>query len=53
MLSIQRFGSDVSMGAVNADNCLLTCIMNAHTANKKPNRKDDEIHRKDIAAYVL
>ena len=53
MLSIQRYGSDVSMGAVKADNCLLTGITNTDIANKKPNRKDDEIHRKDIAAYVL
>ncbi|MDX2475845.1 MAG: hypothetical protein QNL05_00600 [Gammaproteobacteria bacterium] len=53
MLSIQRFGYDVSMGAVKADSCLLTGITNTDIANKKPNRNDDEIHRKDIAAYVL
>ena len=53
MLSIQRFASDVSMGAVKADNCLLTGITNTDIANKKPNRNDDEIHRKDIAADVL
>ena len=53
MLSIQRFGSDVSMGTVKAYNFLLTGITYADIANKKPNRKDDEIHHKDIAAYVL
>ena len=53
MLSIQRFGFDVSMVTVKADNCLLTGITNTGIANNKPNRKDDEIHRKDIAADVL
>ena len=53
MLSIQRLGSDVSMGAVRAANCLLTGMTNTDIANKKPNGNDDEIHRKDIAADVL
>ena len=53
MLSIQRLGSDVSMGAVKGDNCMLSGMTNTDIANNKPNRNNDEIHRKDIAADVL